>query len=165
MKSLWITAALFAVGCGTGAAKDATPAGTVLVTWDAKQSTRPAIRVAAIGGHVVKDVTYTAHPTPESTVTLAIHVETAPVTLVEDGKRLDRVAPVAVTVTATDSDGFRIGPGKCTGPDYGLDGADMMLMDCAFKATKPKTDVGFMFDVYSDGTVDDGATPRRSTTP
>ena len=161
MKSLWIGVVLFAVGCGNGAAKDATPAGTVLVTWDAKQSTRTAMRTAAVGGHVVKDVAYTAHPTPESAVILAIHVETAPVTLVEDGKRVDRVAPVALTVTATDSDGFRIGPGTCTGPDYGLDGGAKMLMDCAFKATKPKNDVGFMFDVYSDGSVDDGATPRK----
>ena len=158
MKLLWVC--LFAVVACTKSNANPTPAGTTVLDWKLALADREPMRAAKTTDVQAKDIEYLAHPTDDTTVKLAIHLETATVAFEETGKQVTRRSPIALVVKVVDGDDFTIGNGKCGGPNYPLtapgDVPNDMLMDCRFKATKPRFDVGFMIYAYSDGRIDDG---------
>jgi hypothetical protein len=158
MKTTWLW--LFAIVACSKSNSNPTPAGATVLDWKLALADRPAMHAATTTDVQAKDIAYDAHPTDDTTVKLQIHLETASVTFEETGVKVTRRSPIALVVKVVDGNDFTIGNGKCGGPNYPLtapgDVPNEMLMDCRFKATKPRFEVGFMIYAYSDGHIDDG---------
>lgn len=154
---------------GCGPSNPITPPGTVLAEWDSTKSTRPEFAKATIGPRTSKDVKVTATRKDTPPIELAVHVETAPVDYVENGKPIHQEAPVAIKIAIKDNTGWELS-GKCLdGPHYQMPRAGAagelitplgMVQDCAIKEHrragvifKSLWSVGFSLNFYGDGTI------------
>lgn len=156
-----------ALGCGQSNA--VTPAGTVLAEWDSTKASRAPFAKATIGARTSKDVKVRAAPKDTPPFELVVHVETASVDFVEDGKDVHQQAPVAIKIAVKDNTGWELS-GKCLdGPNYKMPsvgpGGELvtplgMSQDCQISQHrraglifKSEWHVGFSLIFHGDGTI------------
>lgn len=144
--------------CACPKKPEGTAAGTRVIDWKLAQSDRESIRGATTAEVAKKDVPFTAHPTPDSTVVLALHLEVATVTFTEDGKPATHTAAISVSADVTENGGYSFGTPQCAGPHYQLAAPgeaprEMMLM-CNVRVKKSDADVLISFTVRGDGKVE-----------
>ncbi|MCB9578289.1 MAG: hypothetical protein H6717_14790 [Polyangiaceae bacterium] len=137
-----------------------TTKGSSVLSWKLADSDRVAIRSAVTSNASTKHVSYVAHPTSDTSVALALDVETATVAFKEDGKDVTHTAPIKLEAKASDPAGFALGPASCKGPHYQLAAPGAapraMVLTCYVHARRSQGDVGFQLYVYGDGTINDG---------
>jgi hypothetical protein len=158
MKQI-VVLALVVVGCHRSNPNPTAP-GTTVLAWELAQSDRETIRSAKLSESTSKDLDYVAHPTDDTTVKVAIHLETATTVFSEAGEEVNHRAPVKLSVKLVDGADFTLGNGTCMGPHYKLAAPGAaprdMILHCIVKAKKPSYDVSFTIYAYGDGTIDDG---------
>lgn len=164
MRWLVIAVAL-AGGVSACSRKEVTPAGAEVLAWDASKSTHPGFAAVTLGPRREANAKATAPIAGNGRVELTIHVESADVTFVEDGKHQRQKAPVAVRVVVVDGGSSVIRDASCTGPDYAMPDADggtaeAMLLHCHMSAFSPAGQSMLSFVVRGDAHVypsfDDG---------
>lgn len=142
---------------------NATPTGTTILAWDHTQSERASMKTAKLGERKTTNVAHKTKLADGSPVEVGVTVETAPVTLDEDGVTKEYVAPVRVTVTLDKNADFTFAEGKCIGPNYqtARPTPREMLLECRVRARKASADVVLALDILGDGRVEDSvAAPK-----
>jgi hypothetical protein len=142
-----------------------TPAGTEILGWDAARATRRSVALAReLEARKARDMKVVARPERKGPVTIALHVETAPLELVEGGKTLRRGVPVVVRATVEANADWTL-TGKCwDGPEDTLptrvDGkvvpSDVLRLTCrirmTYQDTRNEIDAPLILEVRGDGT-------------
>ncbi len=116
-----------------------TPAGTEVVRWDKSMGERASVPGAKeLGPRVNKEMKVLARPADRAPVTLKLHLETAPLEILEGGKSYRQTSPVLVRIAVETNEDWTI-TGKCRGgPDYqmgpmgtdGMESPEAMIMFC-----------------------------------
>lgn len=154
-----VALALAVLGCQPSN-PNPTAAGTTILSWELAQSDRETIRSAKLSETTVKDFDYEAHPTDDTTVVVAVHLETATTVFTEAGEQVTHRTPVKLSLKLVGGADFTLGNGRCMGPHYKLaapgEAPRDMILHCIVKAKKPRYDVSFTIYAYGDGTIDDG---------
>ena len=135
-----------------------TAVGATVLDWKLSQSDRVSIRSAKRSEPSKKSVAFTAEPSKDTKVQLALDVELATVTFEEDGQQTTHTAPVALSGKVVDGADFTLGPAACQGPHYQLAAPgqaprEMVLM-CTLRAKKPNVDALITVTLYGDGRVE-----------
>jgi hypothetical protein len=125
-----------ALGCRKS---PSTPTGTEILSWDAVHAKRRSAALAgALGPQTAHDMRIVARPEHKGPVTLALHLVTAPLEVVEDGRTSHRRVPVVVRASVEANADWWLA-GRCwDGPEDSLptlvDGklvpSDVMLLTC-----------------------------------
>jgi hypothetical protein len=161
-----LSALLFLVAAAGCKKSTTTPAGAEIVRWDAAHATRRSVAVAReLGPRVQKDAKIVAHPERKGMATITLHLETAPLEVVEDGKASRHDAPVAVRAVVEANADWTLA-GKCwDGPHYQLPsvvsgtlttpGAMVLTCDVSMKYQDALNDLheSLAIEVKGDGTV------------
>ena len=154
---------LVALGCQKN---PTTPAGTVLLRWDVAHATRRSVALAKeVGARKTTDARVVAWPEHKGPAAIALHVETAPLEVVEDGKTSHRDVPVVVRASVESNADWTL-EGRCwDGPEDTLpsvvDGkvvpSEAMLLTCrvhmSYEDTWSDRDASLAIEVRGDGTV------------
>lgn len=152
-----LVVSLFAAAGCSDKNDNATPLGTVILSWDHTQSERASMKTAKIGERKSTNVAHKAKLADGSTVEIGVALVTAPVTLVEDGVTKDYLAPVLLSAKLDKNADFTFAEGKCTGPNYqtARPTPREMIVECRVRARKSSADVVLALDVFGDGRVAD----------
>jgi len=136
--------------------KDATPPGTVVLSWDRSRATRATFVTGTPGPTTNKDIKIEAD-TDFGKPRLSLHLETADVTFEEGGKSGTYSSAVVVTAKVDDAGDFAI-TGKCDGPNYQMPNASgdtpkAMALDCSLNMVKGQSNAILGLQIYGDGNV------------
>ena len=126
-----------------------TPPGTKVLAWDISHSDRAALRSAAFSGLTPKDL---ALADADTGVRLALHLELARATYMEDGTAMALPVLVSLAATVTDANDFTLADARCEGPDYDLAlPPTTTILDCTLGATRPDADLRIFFQLDGSG--------------
>jgi hypothetical protein len=151
-----IALALCLVACSGSKSRNATPAGTKIIEWDASKSTRAAFKTATFDNRTTRDESITTKVCDDD-VKLKLHAESATAKYTEEGAPVEIVALAALTITVEDGKGYQITKASCDGPNYQLTAPGTppgyTILDCHFKATKPNHECAPFLQLKGDGTL------------
>ncbi len=117
-RALCLLLALAAAACQKN---ETTPRGTELLSWSAAQASRKSVAAAKeVGPRVIKDMTVHMRPDHKGAVKIALHVEAAPIELVEGATTARRTAPLAVRGTLAQNADWTLTANCGDGPNLRL---------------------------------------------
>lgn len=109
---------LAAAGCQKN---EPTPRGTELLSWTSARASRRSVAAAKeVGPRTVKDVNILVKPERKGALRLAVHVESAPIELVEGDKTFRRTAPLAIQAKVTQNPDWTLQARCGEGPHHRL---------------------------------------------
>ena len=96
-----------------------TPAGTEVLRWDKSMATRASVPGAReLGARESKDLEIVARPDLMGPATLKLHLETAPLEILESGQTFRHTSPLVVRVSVDANEDWTVS-GECQdGPHY-----------------------------------------------
>ncbi|NOU33015.1 MAG: hypothetical protein HOO96_34365 [Polyangiaceae bacterium] len=143
------------------------PIGTQALAWERSQSSRPEIVSATeVGTRKISDLKVRATPSAMGPIDLDIHLETARLTFVSGGEKVEHTSPASLKVkVATNADWTA--SGSCMdGPHFGMGPIDStgkmkspeaMILQCTvklyYKSTSKDLNYGVFLEFSGDGKV------------
>jgi hypothetical protein len=98
-----------------------TPSGSEVLQWEKSKATRVSVVSAKeLEPRVKKDSTLLVHPDLKGPIAIKLHIETAPIEIVEDGKSARHTSPLAVCAVVDANQDWTVEAECNEGPHYQL---------------------------------------------